>query len=75
MDYVYSANEGLVLNEVQGGRVFMQRGDVWFADDPFVQARPELFSSSPTLVHSTVGRDTPEATPVEVTAPKRARRA
>lgn len=75
MDYVYSANEGLVLNEVQGGRVFMQRGDVWFADDPFVLGRPDLFSASPTLVHSTVGRDTPPSTPVQRVAAKPGKRA
>lgn len=74
MDYVYSANDGFVLNEVHGGRVFLQVGEVWFADDPFVQARPELFSATPTLVHSTVGRPTPEAMPVERTGAKRGRR-
>jgi len=68
--YVYSANDGMVANNANGGSVFMRPGDVWFADDPFVASRPDLFSSSPTVVHSTVGRDAPAKTPVEVARPK-----
>lgn len=65
--YVYANNDGQVLNNVQGGSVMLRPGDVWFADDPFVQSRPEFFSASPTVVHSTVGRTPVPATPVEST--------
>lgn len=62
--YVYANNDGLVANNVIGGSVMMRPGDVWFADDPFVLARPELFSATPTVVHSTSGRQSLPATPV-----------
>jgi hypothetical protein len=70
--YVYANSDGQALNNVQGGSVMLHPGDVWFADDPFVQARPELFSASPTVVHSTTGRAPLPATAVEV-AKKRTR--
>ena len=54
--YVYSANEGLVANNVTGGSVMMRHGDVWYADDPFVKSRPDLFSATPTKVYGTVPR-------------------
>lgn len=60
MQYVYSANDGIVANNVSGGSVYMRVGDVWFGDDPFVLARPELFSAEPVVIHSTTGRQAPE---------------
>lgn len=63
MEFVFANMDGLVLNS-GAGQVMLHRGDVWFADDPFVQARPELFSETPLFVHSTTGRLTPPATPV-----------
>lgn len=63
-DYVYAANDGMVANNATGGSVFLRPGDVWFADDPFVQSRPELFSATPTVVHSVDGRHAPDATPL-----------
>jgi hypothetical protein len=62
--YVYSNSEGLVLNEVDGGTVMMARGEAWWADDPFVVARPELFSSTPLMVRGTAGQSPPPPTPV-----------
>lgn len=62
--YVYSNNEGLVLNEIAGGTVMLRPGEVWMADDPFVEARPDLFSTTPTVVHSTTGRQALPATAV-----------
>lgn len=62
--FVYSNNDGMVQNNVGGGSVFLRPGEVWFADDPFVLARPDLFSATPTVVHSTQGRDAPVPTPV-----------
>jgi hypothetical protein len=64
VEYVYANMDALVLNEVSGGRVMLHRGDIWFADDPFAQARRDLFSATPIIVHSTVGRQAPAATAV-----------
>lgn len=69
MDYVYANCDGLVMNNAGGGSVMLRPGEVWFADDPFVLSRPDLFSELPTVVHSTEGRW--DATPV--TAKKRVR--
>lgn len=66
MEYVYSANDGMVQNNVTGGSVFMSRGEVWRADDPFVLARPDLFSQVPTVLHSTRGEPQLEPVPLEV---------
>ena len=73
MDYVYSNNDGRVLNNATGGSVWLRPGDVWYADDPFVLSRPDLFSATPTIVHSTQGREPLPATPVEVPRKARAR--
>lgn len=75
MQFVYSANDGLVLNETAGGTVMMHRGDVWRADDPFVLARPELFSATPTVLHSTQGLPQLDATPALTDAGRGKRRA
>jgi len=66
--YVYANNDGMVLNEATGGTVMMRPGDVWFDDDPFVRLRRDLFSATPTIVHSTTGRQPVPATPVEASA-------
>jgi hypothetical protein len=74
MEYVYSNNDGMVLNNVSGGTVFMQPGDVWFADDPFVVGYPHLFSTTPLRVQSTQGRVPPPPTPLSAapaTEPKK----
>ncbi len=34
----------------EGMKVVLQRGEAWYADDPFVQQRPDLFSDEPTRV-------------------------
>ena len=73
MEFVYSANDGDVLNNVSGGTIRMRPNDIWFADDPFVLSRPTLFSATPLVVHSTTGREAPPTTPLElvsVEAPK-----
>lgn len=54
------------------GAVELTRGQVWPADDPFVRARPDLFSSTPLVVESTTGRAAPPPTPVgKRTRPRR----
>lgn len=72
MEYVYANSDGMALNNATGGNVMLRPGEVWFANDPFVLSRPDLFSASPTVVHSTTGRQVLDATPVEVA--KKARR-
>jgi len=64
MEFVYSVNNGHVAWGPAGSTVHMAPNDIWFADDPFVLDRPDLFSATPTRVHSTQGRETPPATPV-----------
>lgn len=71
--YVYANTDGRVADNANGGNVMLRPGEVWFADDPFVQSRLDLFSTTPTIVHSTVGRTPAPATPVEsVKAAKKA---
>lgn len=79
MEFVYSVNNGNVAWG-PGSTVNMSPDDVWFADDPFVVARPDLFSQTPLRAHSTIGRDVGPATPLtspelEVATPRRGRRA
>lgn len=69
MEYVYSANDGMVANNVSGGTVFMRPGEVWRADDPFVLARPDLFSRVPTVLHSTQGLSQLEPVPLGESKP------
>lgn len=66
-DFVYAAAGdpiSIITWGPTGNAVTIHRGDVWFADDPFVIARPDLFSSTPLIVCSTVGKDSPEPTPL-----------
>jgi hypothetical protein len=70
--YVYANSDGLVQNNASGGSVMLRPGDAWWADDPFVLSRPDLFSATPTVVHSTTGRDAPAATAVEPTPRRKA---
>lgn len=46
--------------------VWITKDQAWFADDPFVQAHPELFSLTPPNVRSTIGR-TVDQVPMSVT--------
>lgn len=66
MDYVFSAVDLMIAWGDHGGGVYLQPNQIWFADDPLVLARPELFSSTPLVVHSTAGREGPGASAVLV---------
>lgn len=69
MEFVFANMDGLVLNyQGDGANVMLHRGDAWFADDPFVVRRPELFSATPLVAFSTVGRLAPPATPLNTVA-------
>lgn len=65
MEFVYSANDGMVSWGPTGSTVHMRPNDIWFADDPFVQDRPDLFSATPLVAHSTQNREVPPVTPVQ----------
>jgi hypothetical protein len=67
VEFVFANMDGLILNhQGDGANVMLRRGDVWFADDPFVVRRPEMFSATPLVAYSTVGRVAPTPTPLAV---------
>lgn len=61
-EYVWSTQDMLFANGIFEARLLP--GQVWWADDPLVKARPEFFSATPLQVLSTTGRPAPGATPV-----------
>lgn len=72
-EYVFANVEGTAtVLYAPTGAVELHAGEVWPADDPFVQARKDLFSTVPTVVHSTTGAAAPQPQPLA--APKRRRR-
>lgn len=54
--------------------VWIVKDEPWFADDPFVQAHPDMFSLTPPRVRSTTGREV-ERQPMSQLAPTRRGRA
>ena len=60
--YVYAKQTAAV--GFAGGTVRLVRGDCWYAADPFVQSRPELFSDVAPVVHGR-GPDAEELPGVE----------
>jgi len=48
-------------NPANGTLIFLVEGEVWAADDPFVVARPDLFTDSPPVIRRTA----PAPAPVE----------
>lgn len=70
-EYVYANVEGTAtVLYAPTGAVELFAGEVWPADDPFVQARKDLFSTTPTVVKSTTGRAAPDPTPLGARARK-----
>lgn len=63
MEFVYANSDGFV--RWGESTVRLNPGEVWWADDPFVVDRPDLFSSTPPTVHGTTGRPHPDPTPIE----------
>ena len=59
--FAFVASPGLVLWGDQ--RIMLNPGNAWYADDPFVLARPGLFSATPIEVSSTTGRPSPQIVP------------
>lgn len=64
MNFVYATIDGIVQWGSSGACVTLRVGDVWWADDPFVKGRPDLFSATPVVVHGTEGQEPPTPTPL-----------
>ena len=61
MKLVYANTNGTVLNPATGMKIRLVELEPWDADDPFVKARPDLFSDAPRTVRRTV----PASAPIE----------
>jgi hypothetical protein len=61
-NFVFAASPGLLT--WNGLRIMLNVGNAWYADDPLVLDRPELFSATPIEASSTTGRPPPGATPI-----------
>jgi hypothetical protein len=59
-DVVYATSTCTTADPASGLLVRLHEGETWDARDPFVAARPELFSATPTRV-----RRTTQQAPVE----------
>jgi hypothetical protein len=51
-----------VVTVWDGQKVVLQKGEAWWAADPFVKSRPDLFADEPTVVKARPRATTP---PVE----------
>lgn len=75
-EYVYVAADGATFTLwAPTGHVITNHGEAWYTDDPFVQANPHLFSTTPTVVRGTVDRPAPDVAPVGEQPAKRTARA
>lgn len=54
MKLVYANTSGTVLNPATGMKIRLVELEPWDANDPFVKARPDLFSDAPRTVRRTV---------------------
>lgn len=54
-EYVHPNCAAVVLHK--GGRVRLNPADTWDKEDPFVKARPDLFSADPIVVAHSTGFD------------------
>jgi hypothetical protein len=52
-DVVYATSTCTTADPATGLLVRLHEGETWDARDPFVSARPELFSSEPTRIRRT----------------------
>lgn len=53
-EYVYGLTEASTFHD--GAKVIVHKDEVWNADDPFVAARPDLFSAAPDKPQTTDSR-------------------
>lgn len=62
-DLVFALDACTVVDPSSGLKVRLSPGEAWWASDPFVKARPHLFSATPTVVR---GVRSVKSVPVEV---------
>lgn len=51
MSYVYAISDAVAYED--GKRLALSKDQIWDADDPFVKARPDLFTEVPKKVNRT----------------------
>lgn len=72
MKVVYAvADAAIPLPGAFGATKMVYRGSHWSADDPLVQAHPDLFSSDPTIGLSFSGSEPPAETATAVPGERR----
>lgn len=64
-DLVFAVSTVSTSDPVSGLRVRLSAGEAWWASDPFVKARPDLFTNVPPVVRGARGV---KAVPVEKVA-------
>ncbi len=62
---VYAKSSLSTSSPTTGLIVRLKRGEPWWADDPLVKARPELFEVEPSKPRSTVRIETTTSAPGE----------
>lgn len=68
MEYVFALIGPVSVASGNSGGEWVTKDEAWFADDPFVQAHPDMFSAVPPRVRSTTGR-TVEQVPLSQLTP------
>jgi len=61
-DVVFAMSTCTLVDPASGLKVRLSEGEAWWASDPFVKARPDLFVSAPANVRGQRGA---KSTPVE----------
>ena len=61
-DVVFAMSPCTLVDPASGLKVRLSEGEAWWASDPFVKARPDLFVSAPANVR---GQRGVKSTPVE----------
>lgn len=61
-DVVFAMSTCTLVDPASGLKVRLSEGEAWWASDPFVKARPDLFVSAPANVR---GQRGVKSTPVE----------
>ena len=61
-DIVFAMSSCSLVDPASGLKVRLSEGEAWWASDPFVKARPDLFVSAPSTVR---GQRSVKAVPAE----------
>lgn len=59
MKVVYANADCVVAHGLE--RVRLSKGQTWDADDPFVKARPDMFTDTPAVIHRSAGVEVVES--------------